>query len=311
VSWLHVLRPGLSTTVQDLGRWGYQSIGVPVSGAMDTRSHRIANRLVGNPPDAATLETTLVGPSLVAEDGGWIAATGAACTIRVNGTELETPCAIRVSERASIDVGPCRRGARVYLAIAGGLHTPLVLGSRATDVRSGLGGIAGRALAAGDHVPIGSPTPDVRRPAREPPAASLPDHTGTTRLRVLPGPHAGYGFDRLCGSALRLTPRCDRVGYRFEGAPDSLRGPGDLLSIPTVTGAVQVTPSGEVILLMADRQTVGGYAQVAVLASVDLPLASQLTPGCRVSFVRCDEDAARGALEADERHYADWEAQIP
>jgi antagonist of KipI len=306
---LRVNRPGLFTTVQDLGRWGWQSAGVPVSGAMDVRSHRLANWLAGNPGAAATLESTLAGPSLEVRGNGWIAAAGAQCTITVDGVACEAPCAAPVREGSIIDVGPCRRGARVYVAVHGGINTPLVLGSRATDARSGLGGIEGRALAAGDDIPVRTPRTAYER--REPPVPSaLPHAREITILRVLPGPHAAEGFDRLCAAPWTLTPRCDRVGCRFAASADAPHATAGLISIPTVTGSVQLTPSGEAILLMADRQTVGGYAQVAIVIAADVPVAAQLTPACRVRFAACSHAEAHEAWDADARTFSAWDQEI-
>jgi biotin-dependent carboxylase-like uncharacterized protein len=322
-----VTRPGLMTTVQDLGRWGHQALGVPVSGPMDTRSHRLANHLAGNTPRAATLETTLVGIGLTMRGRGRVAIAGCDCAVVIDGRTYDTPCVAVAEDGSRIDVGPCRRGARAYIAIEGGIATEVVLGSRATDIRSGLGGLNGRALHASDELPIGVERADpakvdvarfsqgrvrVKRQyaSRVPGHADrlrarhtvrLPHATEATRLRVVPGPQARGVFDALCTAPLTLTPRCDRVGYRFAADARLAVMEGDLVSQPTVMGSVQITPSGEAILLMADRQTTGGYAQAAVVISADLPVAGQLVPGSRVHFEPCTYDAARTAwLEEEE-----------
>jgi antagonist of KipI len=302
-----VTRAGLMTTVQDLGRWGYQAMGVPVSGPMDQSSHRIANRFAGNREDAATLELTLVGMGLTVRGTGCLAVAGADCTVLVDGRSHETPCALVAEDGAAVDIGPSRRGARAYVAFEGGVSTVPVLGSRATDLRSGLGGLNGRALALGDELPIGpmvvgKASAAADRPGLDYPSIRrrLPTVAETTTLRVVPGPQAGGVLEPLCSAALTVTPRCDRVGYRLAADRRVTSMQGDMLSQPTTMGSVQVAPSGEVLLLMADRQPTGGYAQVAVVITADLPVAGQLVPGCRVVFQRCSEQDARRAWLEEE-----------
>lgn len=298
---IRVVRPGLFTTVQDLGRFGSQHLGVPTSGVMDAASHRLANALAGNPPRMATLESTLVGPELEVRGHARLAAAGAECSILAAGVRHQTPCVFEAAGGMRIEIGAARRGARVYIAVHGGFDTPLVLGSRSTDVRSGLGAFGGRALRAGDILPVGSPADEsLPQPALNDARHSrLPDRSEETLLRVVPGPHADGALPRLTARSITLSSRCDRVGYRFEERLDA-GGAGALLSMPVAFGTVQLMPSGEVILLMADRQTVGGYAQLATLATVDRPVAGQLTPGCRVRFIECPaEDAARALRDAE------------
>ncbi len=295
MSVIAVVRPGFFTTVQDLGRWGYQSIGVPVSGPMDERSHRQANAMAGNPPDAALLEATLVGPVLDLPAGCVVAAAGASCTLIADGRNHQTPAIVQTTTPARLEMSPFQRGGRVYLAFRGGIATKPVLGSRATDVRSGLGGVAGRALAAGDALPLGSVHDGRVSDAGRRYANELPNPGELVKLRVVAGPHAVGAIDALCAALFTVGARSDRVGYRLETSGRPVTASGDLLSVPTTMGSVQVTPSGEVILLMADRQPTGGYAQVGVVIGPDLPLAGQLTPGCAVRFVPCSLDGARQA----------------
>jgi antagonist of KipI len=300
---LRVVRPGLFTTVQDLGRSGYQHLGVPASGAMDHASHRWANALAGNAADDATLESTLVGPELHVRGDLRIAVTGAEGAIVVDGKHHQTPCVFDAPDGTPIEIGAARRGARMYVAVHGGFDTPRVLGSRSTDLRSGLGPFGGRQLAAGDELPIGIPARlRARRLPRITAAASWLPRPGTeTTLRVVPGPHAEAGLALLTGWTLTLSSRCDRVGYRFEERLPA-RGTAALVSMPTTFGTLQLTPSGEVILLMADRQSVGGYAQLATLTTADRPVAGQLTPGCRVRFAECSPaDAVRALHELERR----------
>jgi antagonist of KipI len=299
---IRVVRPGLFTTVQDLGRVGSQHLGVPTSGAMDASSHRLANALAGNPSRLATLECTLVGPELQVCGRSRLAVAGADCSIVVDGHHFDTPCVFEGADDVRIEIGPARRGARVYIAVHGGFDTPLVLGSRSTDLRSGLGAFGGRTLRSGDELPIGVPaTRDAEQPARvEARGGRLPHPGAETSLRVIPGPHADIALPLLTRRPLALSSRCDRVGYRFEDRLDA-RGADDLVSLPVTFGTIQLTPAGEVILLMADRQTVGGYTQLATLASVDRPVAGQLMPGCRVRFTVCSPDEAARALQQEDR----------
>jgi biotin-dependent carboxylase-like uncharacterized protein len=301
MSALRIVRPGLFTTVQDLGRFGFQHVGVPVSGAMDGVSHRLANALAGNSAAEASLECTLVGPELEAQGAVRMALAGAECDLTVDSRRHRSPCVVDLSSGMRVQIGHTTRGARMYVAVRGGFDTPRVLGSRATDVRSGLGAFGGRRLAAGDELPVGiAPIAGEESTATSRVRMSwLPVQGAETPLRVIPGPHADAGFGPLTSSSFAVSSRCDRVGYRFEERLAS-RGAGDLVSMPVTFGTVQLTPSGELVLLMADRQTAGGYAQVATVIAADHAVAGQLAPGCRVRFVECTLDEAVRALRESE-----------
>jgi antagonist of KipI len=303
VSELVVRAAGLLTTVQDLGRWGYQAVGVPVGGAMDTESHRVANALVGNDAAAASLEITLSGPELEATGPLTVAVAGADIDVTIAGRLSPPPLVAQVFPGQTIRFGRRHAGARAYLAVAGGFDTPPVLGSRAADLRGGFPGLAGRAIRAGDRLPVGvalgkpidlALAPLCRRPVRG----------GGAALRVLQGPHGERDglFDRLCADAFVVSRQSDRMGYRLEGRTLAMPPRGDLVSMPTVNGTVQVLPDGTPILLMADRQTTGGYAQAAVVIGADLALAGQLAPGDRVRFEPCSRaNAIRALVGAEQR----------
>jgi antagonist of KipI len=284
---LVVERPGLLTTVQDEGRWGYQSLGVPVSGPMDMESARAANALVGNPRNEALLEVTWLGPTLRVDGGARLAVTGAAFEVRIGEETLRTPLAIEVADGVTIAFGRRIAGCRAYVAVAGGLSTPSTLGSRSTHVLASLGG---RALARGDRLPIGGAMPG--RPARleDLPAATLPGRD--THLRMIPAGLDAWSTDAragLCQASYQLTPQSDRMGYRLDGPVPWPEAPGTLPSGPVVTGAIQIPSSGGTpILLMADRQTTGGYAIVGVVCEADLAVAGQLAPGDRIRFSEID-----------------------
>ncbi len=297
---------GLLTTVQDTGRWGYQHYGVSVSGAMDLTAHRRANRLVGNSPDVATLEITLVGPVLRFETSMRIGVAGAWFGLLLDDRAVSTETVLRVEPGQTLAFGRRTAGARAYFAAAGGFAVPPVLGSRSTHLRSGMGGMEGRALRAGDRLVVG-----LSRgvPRRESAATKWKRCTplGGARVRVLPGPHAGL-FDpavlrRLETARYTIRPESDRMGYRLDGAP--IVGPEglSLLSQGFPIGAVQVVPSGDVIVAMADRQTAGGYPRVATVIAADIPLLGQLAPCDWVEFERCGHRAAREALLESESDY--------
>jgi antagonist of KipI len=297
---IRVLRPGLLTTIQDLGRWGHQADGVPVAGPMDTFSHRLANLLVGNPEDAATLEVTLIGPELEFDAETAIAVCGGDFDITCNGRPVAINASASVPSGARLQFGRRRSGARAYLAVGGGVRTVPVLGSRATHVVSAMGGLNGRALTAGDRVPIArAPMPVSRRA----PGLTLP--SGRARLRLLPGPQADW-FDpeatrSLSTVAFRVSPRSNRMGYRLEGPPLARARHDEPISEPVAFGAIQVPPAGEPILLMADRQTAGGYAKIGSVIAADLPIAGQLAPGDFIEFSFCSRQEAAAALIARER----------
>lgn len=299
-----ILRPGLLTTVQDLGRWGYQALGVPVAGAMDTRALRQANALVGNGPGAAALEVTLLGPVVRADVPLVVALTGGAFALSVNDVPAAFGRAVSVPAGAMITVGPrpYDAGARAYLAIAGGIATPPVLGSRSTHLVSRMGGHQGRALVAGDVLPLDAAP--MATPAPRPAVAPVaPPSDG--RLRVLLGPQHDWFdaavIDRLLSATFAVGRRSDRMGFRLDGPPMAIARRAELLSEPVPFGAIQVPAGGEPILLMADRQTAGGYPKIATVIAADLPAAGQLAPGDAVRFVACTRAEARAALIARER----------
>jgi antagonist of KipI len=299
---VRVVRPGLLTTVQDLGRWGHQASGVPVAGPMDTVSHRLANLLVNNSLSAATLEVTLIGPELEFEVPAVIALCGAEFEATCDGRPLPANRSCSVPRGAHLHFGRRRAGARAYLAIAGGIQTPLVLGSRATHLVSGMGGLAGRALMAGDYLPIVAH--EGAAAVRVGAGLTLPAQ-GRARLRIVPGAQADWfrseSLASLTSISFRISPRSNRMGYRLEGPPLHRSNRGEPISEPVAFGAIQVPSAGEPILLMADRQTAGGYPKIAAVVAADLPIAGQLAPGDFIEFTMCTRQEAAAALIARER----------
>jgi antagonist of KipI len=308
---LIVHRSGLLLTVQDAGRWGSQAEGVPVAGPMDSWSHRLANLALGNPPGAATLEATLVGPELELEQQTTVAVTGAVFVVEAAGRIFESPVVLDIEAGERIRFRDRVAGARAYIGVSGGIDVPPVLASRATDLRSRLGGVEGRPVRAGDRLPLGAQSSARRRAHATIPASRLPRYGAVTRLRVLPVAAAACErtslLEHLATSTFVVSTRSDRMGYRLDGAPVPAVPRGDLTSMPTVTGLVQVPPTGGPILLMADRQTTGGYLPAAVVIAADLPLAGQLAPGDALRFAPCSHDEAAVALADMERVLAGME----
>jgi biotin-dependent carboxylase-like uncharacterized protein len=309
MSSVRVLKPGMLTTIQDRGRWGYQSRGVPVGGPMDPCSHRLANALVGNQSDAAALEITLVGPELEFEDERIVAVAGAEFDVTLDGRAVQHLSPFVVASGSHLRFGGRRKGARAYLAVSGGIGVAPVLGSRATHVLSGMGGLNGRALRSGDAVPLGLA-------ARDGPAGSgalriaepivpLPDRHG--RVRVVAGPQedcfAPGALDVLQSAPYTITPQSDRMAFRLEGPRLSHVRGADIISDATPLGVLQVPASGQPILLMADRQTTGGYAKIATVITADLAIAGQLGPGDTMTFAACSAREAMAALIAQERAF--------
>jgi antagonist of KipI len=294
---LTVVRGGMLTTVQDLGRWGLQHMGVPVAGPMDWYSHRLANRRVGNAEDAAAIEMTLLGPELMADGDLLCAVTGASVEVTVGDDTIGMGDTFEVPHGKRVRFKFRRPGARATLAVRGGIDVDPVLGSRATSLISHVGPFGGRALAEGDVLPIGAPP--ISGGADGSP---LPIETGGARVRVMHGPHA----DRFTEEALQtfgssrylVSPESNRMGFRLEGPAlvTGASGQVEMLSDATPVGSIQVPPSGLPILLMADRQTTGGYPKMATVITADLPLAGQLAPGDWIEFVSVTRAAAVDAL---------------
>lgn len=287
--------PGLLSTIQDLGRFGYQRYGMPVSGAMDSHSLRLANLLVGNDPGAAGIEATLAGPTLRFSAATRIALCGSGMRGMIN--ESSVPCyqALEIKEGDLLHFVGQESGCRMYIAFAGGVDVPLVMGSRSTFLRAGIGGHEGRALRKGDVLPLGTAA---RGGNTQDADMQIPDYQSTEPIRIIPGPEvsrlASNGVISLLTTEYRVSVNSDRMGYRLEGEPISLSTPtADIISAGIAMGTIQVTGNGQPIILMADRQTTGGYARAAVVASADLGRVAQLRPGDTVTFAEISQEEAR------------------
>ena len=297
---IEVLEAGLLTTVQDLGRFGWQQDGVPVSGAMDDWALRAANRLVGNDERAAALEITLAGPALRFDGPGVIAVTGADLGACLDGRPMPRWQSAGVAAGAELTFSGARDGIRAYLGVAGGIDVPLVLGSRSTLARSRLGGYMGRALAPGDRVQVGECADPSLSAARRLPRELIPAYGHVHTLRVVMGPQddlfTGEGIRCFLSETYTLALQSDRVGCRLTGPRIGHRRGADIVSDGTAFGSVQVTGDGMPIVLMADRGTTGGYTKIATVASADLSRVAQAAPGDRVRFVRVGVDEAQALL---------------
>jgi biotin-dependent carboxylase-like uncharacterized protein len=292
---LRVIKPGIFTTIQDLGRPNAISSGVPPGGAMDRFAHRAANLLVGNDEGAATLECTLRGPDLEVLASCLVAITGADMAIHVNGRPepMWTGMFLRAGDQISFEAR--RSGARAYIAVGGGMAGDRWLGSLSTYLLAGRGGMHGRQLLARDVIEVaGRATTTPAVSGRHLPHNLRPDYADHS-LAAIPGPHvkrlSAEGRKLLFGSPFKVSRDADRMGYRLEGP--GLDPSGDeLLSFGLAAGAIQLPRSGQPILLMADHQTAGGYPVVATLVSAAMPTAAQLLPGDELSFKETSVDAA-------------------
>jgi biotin-dependent carboxylase-like uncharacterized protein len=305
---LMILKPGMLSTFQDLGRFGQQHLGVSVAGAMDLRAHQLANLLVGNDTGLATLEITLTGPTIRFTKPCCLALCGADLSATLNGQPLALNRPLIVRAQDELSFGVRQHGTRVYLAVYGGFALTPVLGSTSTYLRSAMGGWQGRALRRDDEIALLHP---LKNEGLEELAMDL------WALKIyLPAPlaEAHHAFVRLvksqqwsefspesCAALLtvpyRISPDSERMGYRLEGAPLLMTTPRQMISEGTTFGTIQVPAGGQPIVLMADRQTTGGYPKMAYVASVDLPILAQMGPGDRVSFKAISLEQAQ-ALDA-------------
>jgi biotin-dependent carboxylase-like uncharacterized protein len=287
VTW-RVLRTGPLVTVQDRGRRGYAHLGVPRAGALDAPAAELANRLVGNEPDAAVLEVLLGGLEVRTERGCWVAATGAPAPLAVDGAPRGHARAELVPAGSVLSLGTPATGARTYLAVAGGVAVDRVLGSRSTDT---LAWVGPPRVEAGRMLPVGDPSGAPR--AHDTPRAPEPGP-----LRVTPGPRADWFTDdaveRLCGAPYVVGASSNRVGLRLDGPPLRRSRPGEELpSEGMVLGAVQVPPDGRPVVFLADHPPTGGYPVVAVVHAEDLWQCAQLRPGEEVRFSPAPAAATR------------------
>ncbi|GEN83383.1 KipI antagonist [Sporosarcina luteola] len=315
---ISVTKPGLHDTVQDLGRYGYQKHGVVAGGAMDSFSHRIANMLVGNDETAATLEITLIGPSLLFEEDAVIAIGGGDLLPMMADMLVPMWRPVFIRKGCELRFGAARTGCRAYLAVAGGFAVPVVLGSRSTYVKAGLGGVEGRALKKGDVLHVGKETSLVKKlkkrlPSKEPIYAAgwgiaekhLPVLSTPYEIRVMQGKQYEW-FDeeskhRFWNESFIVSSQSDRMGYRINGPLLKLNEPRELISEAVTYGSIQIPSDGNPIVLAADRQTTGGYPKIGQLSSVDFMKLAQAKAGDRLSFKEVTVEESQRLFEKRER----------
>lgn len=289
-----VLTPGPYTTVQDKGRFGYQQIGVPISGAIDQFAFRVANFLVGNPEESAVLEITVVGPQLAVLREVDLALTGAEMGFELNHDPVECWKTVRVKPGDVISIQQVKSGCRGYLAVSGGIDVPEVMGSRSTYVGGKLGGYKGRTLKKGDI--IQSVEGSLLNKPRYLPESWIPLYSEEVLLHAIPGPQDDFfdeGMETLFQSEFSVTDKADRMGYRLQGPSIQLKGkmPKSIISEPTMPGGVQIPADRQPIVLLAE-QTVGGYAKIATVISPDLSRIAQAIPGNTVRFEQVSLESA-------------------
>jgi antagonist of KipI len=321
---LRIVGAGLQTTVQDLGRPDHQRDGVPGGGAMDRNALRVGNALVGNDDGAAALEATLIGPAIAFDDPTLIAITGGDLDATIDGQPAPMWRAMFVPSGATLRFGRPRVGCRAYVAVSGGVDVPLIFGSRSTYLRAQFGGHEGRALRVGDTLRTQEPGPIARQIAAlvrnghddgaVAGASWSAGHTLRMRyssdpvVRLIAGAHAELlaapSRTKLFSASFNVSSSSDRMGYRLEGVELQLRSPVELLSEGVAFGTMQLPPDGMPIILMADRQTTGGYPRIGEVATVDLPLVAQLKPGDRLRFRPVSVDEAQQAYLLHEQDLA-------
>ncbi|MBX0326983.1 biotin-dependent carboxyltransferase family protein [Oscillochloris sp. ZM17-4] len=302
---IEIISAGPLMTVQDIGRPGARRYGVSPGGALDPFALAAANELVGNPLAAAGVEITAGGARLLMQRSMIIALAGADLGARLDGRPIPLWTAVFVSAGATLTLEGRRHawGARAYLAVAGGVGVPLVLGSRATDLAGGFGGMDGRPLRASDQLPLGDTAASlVPLIGQRWPESARPPYCAEPRLRIIPGPHlecfASDALSTLAAATLRVSDTSNRMGYRLEGLRLPYARPCSLPSLGVIPGTIQVPPDGAPILLMADAQTTGGYPVIGALISADMPLAAQLLPGDTLRMRPTTLDEAYDALGA-------------
>jgi len=303
---ISIIKAGLLSTVQDLGRWGFQRQGVPVSGAMDRLALRLGNVLLGNDESAAAIECTWTGPSIRFDQDQLISITGANLLPKLNGKEIALWKPMYVPKDAVLSFGKAdSEGCRAYICFYGGLDVPLVLGSRSTYLSGKMGGLNGQALVQGDQISFLKAFESVSSTFNWSMDSSLYPNLASRKIRIIAGPHT----DRLEKDSLldlfkqsfEISNSSDRMGYRLKSKMLHLKDKRELLSSGVCFGTIQLPADGQPIILMADHGTTGGYPIIGQVASIDIPLLAQLKPGEHIQFEEIDLRAAQQLLLEQEQ----------
>lgn len=299
-----VENPGMLTTVQDLGRYGFQQYGMPVAGAMDNYAMRIANIIVGNDRNAAVLEITFMGFSVRFEDKGIIAITGADLGASLNGRKIEAWQSIEVNSGDKLTFTTMINGCRSYLAVQGGIGVPSIMGSRSTYIRGKIGGYYGRKLLKGDVLESDDLNAVIVTSCIKVPSEFIPQYDNSC-VRVILGPQddafSQEEIAKFLNSFYQIGKQYDRMGYRLEGPVIKHKESPDIISDGIALGAVQIPGHGQPIIMMADHQTTGGYTKIANVISIDIPYLAQLKPGDRVCFSEISLEEAQELYDEREK----------
>jgi len=310
---IKVIKPGMLTTVQDSGRWGYQAYGMPVAGVMDSYAYRVANMLAANSCNAAVLEMTMLGGTFYFEEDTWAAICGADMEATLNGVKIQNWSRFFVPHGSELAFSYGTQGCRSYLAVHGGIAVPEMLGSRSTYTRGGIGGFKGRGLQAGDELLIGEGDNSLYCSSVLP-AEFVPKYTDIVKLRVMLGPQddlfTAKGIEILFNESYQISNEADRMGYRLNGPKIEHVSKPDIISDALCQGAIQVPGHGMPIVMMADRATTGGYAKIGTVISVDLTKLAQAKPGDVVRFMQCSDEEAALALQGVAHRYGDIASYI-
>ncbi|WP_188623191.1 biotin-dependent carboxyltransferase family protein [Caldalkalibacillus thermarum] len=301
-----VIKPGLYTTVQDLGRAGFQQYGMVASGAMDPFAIQVANLLVGNRRNEAALEITLVGPELRLLNDVVLAICGADLSPSLDGHQVPLWKSFLAKAGQTLSFAAPKQGARAYLAASGGIDVPLVMGSKSTYTKGKVGGLKGRPLAKGDVINGGeAPQAKEKLAGRGLVKSDIPVYHNNQRIRVILGPEQSAfteeSIETFLTKSYQITNQADRMGYRLAGPKLRHKSGADIISDAVALGTIQVPSSGEPIILMADRQTTGGYTRIANVISVDIPFIAQMRPGDKVRFQAVSVEEAHRLYRERER----------
>lgn len=309
---LKIITPGPLSTVQDLGRFGFMQSGFSPNGAMDTYSARLANLLVGNSQGEGVIEMTLSGITAEFDCETVIALTGADMNPRINGEPIEMYKSIHVSQGDVLSMKTAQKGMRCYLAVAGSFDIQPVMGSVSTNLKCGVGGFEGRKLKSGDCIPLRGTVDLLCFGTRK--INPCNDYKNSVEVRAVAGPQDDYfsesELEKFFSSEYKVSSKSDRMGIRLEGEKISSLNGVDIISDGVVTGSVQIPSSGEPIVMMADRQTTGGYAKIATVITPDLKYLAQLQPGNTVKFIRISQKEAEKINIKEQKYFSKLEYRL-
>lgn len=301
---IKILQGGALTTIQDAGRIGYQNAGFSVSGVMDYRSFRMANMLLGNGENEAALEVSLMGPIITFTEDNTFAITGGDFSPTLNNKEIDLYAAIPAKKGDTLKLGLAKEGARAYIAFAGGMDIPVVMGSKSTNLKCRIGGYEGRKLEPGDEIAFSNPKPELINMYKRYEHIREFQEKDIT-LRVVLGPQIDYfskdGIRTFLDSEYTVSEEYDRMGCRLKGPAIASKNGVDIISDGIALGSIQIPTSGTPIIMMADRQTTGGYAKIATVIHVDIPKLAQRTPGNRIRFQEVTVEEAAKLYKKEER----------